>query len=78
MAPKEITPNANKIKVLAQKTGGKEITPIQGTLDLHIEKEGTVGVIGMGVLGDGTAYLNQRGLRDIFMSSMKHTQLSMN
>lgn len=38
----------------------KEITPRQGELALEAEKE--VGGIGMGVLSDGTPYLNQRGL----------------
>lgn len=38
----------------------KEIIPRQGELALEVEKE--VGGIGMGVLSDGTPYLNQRGL----------------
>lgn len=60
--PKEITPNANKINVLAAKSAGKEITPSQGSLALGIDKEGDFGEIGMGVLSDGTPYLSQRGL----------------
>jgi hypothetical protein len=60
--PKEITPNANKINVLAAKSAGKEITSGQGELSLGIEKEGDFGEIGMGVLSDGTPYLSQRGL----------------
>lgn len=60
--PKEITPNAIKINVLAAKSAGKEITSGQGTLALGIEKEGDFGEIGMGVLSDGTPYLSQRGL----------------
>ncbi len=60
--PKEITPNANKISVLAAKPTGKEITPAQGVLSLGIEKDGDFGEIGMGVLSDGTPYLSQRGL----------------
>lgn len=59
--PKEITPDANNIRALAPTKGSKEITP-QGELDLGIEMERDVGGIGMGVLGDGTPYLNQRGL----------------
>ena len=55
---KEITPKPNRISVLAQKQSSKEIT--QGKLDLEVEKD--VGGIGMGVLSDGTPYLNQRGL----------------
>lgn len=60
--PKEITPNAIKINVLAAKSAGKEITSGQGKLALGIEKEGDFGEIGMGVLSDGTPYLSQRGL----------------
>ena len=60
--PKEITPKASKINVLAAKTAGKEITPSQGTLPLGIEKTRDFGEIGMGVLSDGTPYLSQRGL----------------
>ena len=59
--PKEISPKANKINVLATKSAQKEISP-QGDLPLGIEKAGDVGEIGMGVLSDGTPYLNQRGL----------------
>lgn len=58
--PKEISTNANKINVLAPKSGSKEIS--QGALSLGIEKSGDFGEIGMGVLSDGTPYLNQRGL----------------
>jgi hypothetical protein len=60
--PKEITSNANKINVLAQNSGAKEIALKQGKLDLAIEKDTDLGGIGMGVLSDGTPYLNQRGL----------------
>ncbi len=49
----------NKINVLAQKSGSKEIMP---ALDLGIEADTEVNGIGMGVLSDGTPYLNQRGL----------------
>lgn len=58
---KEITSNASKIKSLATKAGTKEIGS-QTSLDLGIEVEREVNGIGMGVLGDGTPYLNQRGL----------------
>jgi hypothetical protein len=47
------------INILAPKTGSKEITP---QLDLGIAKDTDLGEIGMGVLSDGTPYLNQRGL----------------
>ena len=60
--PEEITPRANKISVLAPRSGFKEITPSQASLGLNIDTERDVGGIGMGVLNDGTAYLNQRGL----------------
>lgn len=51
-----------KINVLAAKSTQKEISPAQGSLALGIEKAGDFGEIGMGVLSDGTPYLNQRGL----------------
>ena len=50
---------ANKINILASKSTGKEIT---SQLDLGIAKDTDLGEIGMGVLSDGTPYLNQRGL----------------
>ncbi|TIH09474.1 hypothetical protein [Pseudomonas leptonychotis] len=36
--------------------------PIQGRLDLHVEKEVEINGVGMGVLTDGTPYLTGRGL----------------
>jgi hypothetical protein len=57
---KEISLNANKIKVLAPKNASKEVA--QSTLPLGIEKTHDQNGIGMGVLSDGTPYLNQRGL----------------
>ncbi|SDG77427.1 hypothetical protein [Roseospirillum parvum] len=57
---KEITSNANKISHLAPSSSSKEIGSEQ--LDLGIDKETEVSGIGMGVLSDGTPYLNQRGL----------------
>lgn len=59
---KEISKLPNRISVLAPKSGSKEITPAQGVLDLALDVERDVGGIGMGVLSDGTPYLNQRGL----------------
>jgi hypothetical protein len=59
---KEINLNANKISILAPKWGAKEINPVQAALALGIEKDADHGGIGMGVLSDGTPYLNQRGL----------------
>ena len=59
---KEISPKSPKINVLAPKSGSKEISTKQQTLDLDIEKDTDVNGIGMGVLSDGTPYLNQRGL----------------
>jgi len=60
--PEEISLRANKINVLAPKSTSKEITPSQGVLQLGIELDKDVNGIGMGVLSDGTPYLNQRGL----------------
>lgn len=51
-----------KINILAQNKGLKEINKNQGALALAIEKDAEFGGIGMGVLSDGTPYLNQRGL----------------
>ena len=56
----EIGKNRNRISVLAPKSTSKEISPKQGSLDLEVEKD--IGGIGLGVLSDGTPYLNQRGL----------------
>ncbi len=58
----EINAKANRISVLAPKGGAKEITSVQELLPLGIEKNADIGEIGMGVLSDGTPYLNQRGL----------------
>ncbi len=58
---KEISSNASEIKALAPKTSQREIGS-QTSLDLGIEIEREVNGIGMGVLADGTPYLNQRGL----------------
>jgi hypothetical protein len=60
--PKEISLSASKINVLSPKTALKEISSLQGVLALEIEKDAEFGEIGMGVLSDGTPYLNQRGL----------------
>jgi len=61
-ASKEISTNPKQIKVLAPKSPSKEISPKQAVLPLEIEKNTEIGQIGMGVLSDGTPYLNQRGL----------------
>ncbi len=58
--PEEITQAPSRNKALVAKMPAKEITPSQGELALEAEKE--VEGIGMGVLTDGTPYLNQRGL----------------
>ena len=60
--PEEINRNPAEISVLAPKSGSKEINPSEPELDLGIETERDIGGIGMGVLSDGTPYLNQRGL----------------
>ncbi len=59
---KEITVLVKKINQLARIQGKKEITQDQGAFDLGIDKERDVEGVGMGVLSDGTPYLNQRGL----------------
>lgn len=56
----EIGIKPRTIKALPVKNDGEEIT--QGVLDLGIEKDTEINGIGMGVLSDGTPYLNQRGL----------------
>lgn len=56
----EISKNPPRISILAPKKAAKEIGHNQGELDLEIERD--IGGIGMGVLSDGTPYLNQRGL----------------
>lgn len=58
---KEINLKAKKINILAPKIAGKEISA-QSSLPLEIERDGEFDGIGMGVLSDGTPYLNQRGL----------------
>lgn len=65
MIPKpheEITVYPSKISVLAPVSSGKEIISGQGILALGIEKDTEINEVGMGVLSDGTPYLNQRGL----------------
>lgn len=47
---------------LPQKPGRKEITRKQGKFDFVIERQTEIQGIGMGVLRDGTPFLNQRGL----------------
>ena len=59
---KEISPLSNQISTLSQNSTSKEISPVQGSLDLRIAMDAEFGEIGMGVLKDGTPYLNQRGL----------------
>lgn len=58
----EITSKPNTISVLAPNRASKEITRRQPDLPLDIELTTEQGGIGMGVLSDGTPYLNQRGL----------------
>lgn len=51
-----------KINVLATNSSQKEIGKKQSFLPVLIEKDAEFEGIGMGVLSDGTPYLNQRGL----------------
>jgi len=60
--PKELGPKFNNISALPAKRASKELGPVQGLLDLGIEKSAEVDGIGMGVLKDGTAFLTGRGL----------------
>jgi hypothetical protein len=59
---KEIDLSASKINALAVNQSAKEIGAVQGVLGLGIDCNADVGEVGMGVLSDGTPYLNQRGL----------------
>lgn len=59
---KEGSSKAITISRLARKPGSKTVDPDQGVLDLSIEVDTEISGIGMGVLSDGTPYLNQRGL----------------
>ncbi|HVV94267.1 MAG TPA: hypothetical protein VHD15_12695 [Hyphomicrobiales bacterium] len=59
---KEISKTPKKISIKAPNSTGKGIAPGQHVLDLGIERDTDVNGIGMGVLSDGTPYLNQRGL----------------
>ena len=54
--PEEITSNTNRISVLAPKSTSKEITRVQGSLDLEVERD--IDGIGMGVLSDGTPLID--------------------
>ena len=60
-APQKLNVNASRINVLSQNPSLKNGSA-QGALALGIEKDAEFGEIGMGVLSDGTPYLNQRGL----------------
>lgn len=53
---------SRKIDRLPQVRGENRPTSEQGVLDLGIDMERDIEGIGMGVLSDGTPYLNQRGL----------------
>jgi hypothetical protein len=61
----EVGKKVNSINVLAPNSGGKGIARRQTVLDLGIEKDTDINGIGMGVLSDGTPYLNQRGLASL-------------
>ena len=53
---------SNEISRLPAKPGQMKINGKQGRLRLEIEKQTEIQGIGMGVLKDGTPFLNQRGL----------------
>lgn len=54
--------NTNQVNVVVPPSPPKPRSSAQGVLDLQIEKQIEVDGIGMGVLSDGTAFLNGRGL----------------
>lgn len=59
---KKITPKPLKIRTKSPSSGGMRVSQAQGVLDLGIERNAEINGIGMGVLSDGTPFLNQRGL----------------
>lgn len=60
--PEEISLKAKEIRKLAPKMTSKEISPGGGQSTLIPVVEKDISGVGMGVLSDGTPYLNQRGL----------------
>ncbi|WP_145995915.1 hypothetical protein [Acetobacter aceti] len=52
----------SRLSLVSSKNKGNGNHPRQGELGLGIDKERDIDGIGMGVLSDGTPYLNQRGL----------------
>jgi len=53
---------SKEIRLLPTKSRSKKIDPLQGVLDLRVDRETEIQGIGMGVLSDGTPFLTQRGL----------------
>jgi hypothetical protein len=53
---------SNEFSRLPPKPGQMQINQRQGSLALEIDKQTEIQGIGMGVLKDGTPFLNQRGL----------------
>jgi len=53
---------SSEIRLLPIKSRSKKIDPLQGVLDLRVDRETEIQGIGMGVLSDGTPFLTQRGL----------------
>lgn len=65
VSKKVVSPRTSKskeIKVLVPAAPRKPRPSHQGTLDLQIDKQIEIDGVGMGVLTDGTAFLNGRGL----------------
>ncbi len=54
--------NPNNINVLVPQAAANSRSPRQLALDLQIDKQVEIDGVGMGVLSDGTAFLNGRGL----------------
>lgn len=59
---KEISPSTNKIKYLPSKSAASSANSEQTSFDFRIDCQTESHGIGMGVLKDGTPFLNQRGL----------------
>jgi hypothetical protein len=53
---------SSEIRLLPIKSRSKKIDPLQGVLDLQVDRASEIQGIGMGVLSDGTPFLTQRGL----------------
>lgn len=62
----------NKSDVLKMPPRWRLADPNQGNLDLVVERQGEFDGIGMGVLRNGTPFLNQRGLASLCGVQNRH------